>query len=98
MSCEKWAERNLWNGIGAAILFMALLVGTCIYVECIHPERMAGQGYVEAEGGRFLPVNTEDPRIDALEQNYVGLVTQLKDVVNKLQRQITVLKQTKKDK
>lgn len=86
-------DRTFFNAIGALILFLAVFVGCLIYVECIHPQEMAKLGWVQVEGGRYVPANSDsnDPRVDVLAK-------QTQDVIVKLQRQINDLKKTKKDK
>lgn len=85
-------DRNMWNGIGACVLVLALLCGTVVYIECIHPERMAKLGYVKIESGRYVP--HEDSRVEKIEMNYKRLVRDLKSAMNKIQSQLN----RKKDK
>jgi hypothetical protein len=87
-------DRNTWNGIGAVLLFILIVVGMALSIECVYPYHMAKVGYVEVEGGRYVPANpgdNNDPRVDVLAK-------QTQDVIVKLQRQINELKRSKKDK
>jgi len=85
-------DRASFNIIGAVLLGVGMLVGTVLYVETYVPYKMAQLGYVETEGGRYVPHNAA--RIESVEKNYVALVKDLKEAMNKIQRQLD----KKKDK
>jgi hypothetical protein len=91
-------NRIIFNIVGAFLILIGSIFAYAAYEECIHPQEMAKLGFVQVEGGRFVPVEVEDEQIEALNQRYAKLVQELRIMVTRFQRQINELKLTKRDK